>query len=148
MKNEIAQALIRLVENELGVPLKSTSRARELIDARSICYQIMRDEMGMSYNYIGTLFNKNHATIISAVKKFPDLIKYDKGLERTYNKILNMWALQAGDFVDLTPLEIKIKVNCLVEQNKLLNLSLIDVQEKFEKRLAQIEYHLNHKNEL
>lgn len=132
MKNERAKALIRLVEDELAISLHSTSRSRDFIDARSICYQIMRDEMGMSYQYIGSLFTKSHATVLSAVKKFPHLIKYDKGLRRTYNKILTMWTLQAGDFVDLTPVELKIKVNYLVEQNKLLNLSLINVQEELE----------------
>ena len=143
MKKERANSLIRLVEDELNISLKSRSRERDFIDARSICYQIMRTEMGMSYQYIGIIFNKSHATVLSAVKKFPYLIKYDKGLERTYNKILNMWKLESGDFVDLTPVEIKIKVNYLVEQNKLLNLSLIDVQERYDKRLKELEDRLN-----
>ena len=39
----------------------------------------------------------------------------------------------------------KIKVNYLVEQNKLLNLSLIDVQERYDKRLKELEDRLNYK---
>ena len=87
----------------------------------------------MSYNFIGREFNKNHATILYSVKEFPYLILSDRQMERDYNKILSIWNQESGDYKELTPLEIKKQLNYLVEQNKLLNLSIINVQKQLNK---------------
>ena len=51
---------------------------------------------------------------------------------------------QSIQFIYLCSTAHKKQLKNLHEQNKLLNLSLIDVQEKYDKRLKELEDRLNH----
>ena len=133
MNQEKVKALKKIVEQVCNISLDVRTRKRKNINARAIAYKILRDKEYMSYNFIGREFNKNHATILYSVKEFPYLILSDRQMERDYNKILSIWNQESGDYKELTPLEIKKQLNYLVEQNKLLNLSIINVQKQLNK---------------
>ena len=122
--------------------LNSNTRKRETINARAICYKILRDECGMSYNLIGKQFSKNHATILHACKEFKFFIMSDRQMERDYKNALSIWKDESIDYKEITPLKIKKDLKDLFEQNKTLSLSLINVQEQFENRLKEIELRL------
>ena len=58
--------------------------------------------------------------------------KWDKELNRDYNDILVLWEGESGEYEDVKPLQLKKQLKYLDEQNKLLNLSLNNVQEELE----------------
>jgi uncharacterized HAD superfamily protein len=86
----------------------------------------------MSYKYIGDNFGKNHATIIHACKEFKWMLQSDRSMERMYHTVLSLWKEEAQDYIELKPAELKKELKDLAEQNKMLNLSLINVQEQCE----------------
>lgn len=93
----------------------------------------MRDQCNMSYSHIARYFFKTHATILNALKSFPYLIKFDKLMAKEYEEVINMWSKESHEFLEEEPFVIKKELKKLREQNKMLNLSLIDVQRKLNK---------------
>ena len=96
----------------------------------------------MSYQFIGRQFKKNHSTVMYSLKDFRYLLLSDKQMDRDYNKALAIWTDESGEYKELTPLEIKKEIKDLVEQNKLLNLSIINVQEECDDRLKEMDNRL------
>lgn len=142
MNREKVKALKRIVEQVCNISLDVRTRKRKNINARAIAYKILRDTEYMSYNFIGREFNKNHATVLYSVKEFPYLILSDRQMERDYNEILSIWNQESGDYKELTPLKIKKDLKDLFEENKLLNLSLINVQKEFDAQIIRLEVKL------
>ncbi len=52
--------------------LDGSSRRRELVDKRTYLVKYLRDQ-GETLKSIGELFNRNHATVIHALKKYEDV---------------------------------------------------------------------------
>lgn len=67
--------------------LVSTCRFREISDARMAFYKILRGMFGLSYSTIGSLFMKNHSTVVSAVKRHEELYTRDKCYTKLYDSI-------------------------------------------------------------
>lgn len=78
-----------------------------------------------------------------SLKEFPFMMKYDKGLQRAYHKILGIWEQEADQYVELNPTQLKKELKDLQEKNNLLNLSLLDVQEQLETVQRQHKRHRN-----
>jgi len=128
-----------LVVSHTGLNLDSRYKTDPLIKARAICYKILKDECNMSYTYIGKQFGKHHATIMHSHREFKWMVKADKDMERKYNLILNLYKEEKDQYTELTPAEIKKTLKDLAEQNKMLNLSVINVQKELKERLIQLE---------
>ena len=64
-------------------------------------------------------------------------------MKRNHQEVKRIWDQISDEYKDLTPIKIKKQLKNLEEQNKMLNLSLIDVQKRFETRLKKIELQLN-----
>jgi chromosomal replication initiation ATPase DnaA len=69
------------------------TRKREYADARSIAYIIFREIYGMTYYRIGSIFGKDHASVMHGYKNGKILIDYDKYFN---NKYLEAMALVGG----------------------------------------------------
>lgn len=82
MKNE---KLIKLISDTLEVDLMKETRVREYVYARFVYSKIMRDK-GFSLSYIGNTINKDHSTIIHALKQF-ELLKNYEDFKKIYNKV-------------------------------------------------------------
>ena len=143
MEDEKTNALKKIVEQVCGVNVDLKTRKREYINARAICYKILRDVELLSYNAIGRSFNKSHCTILLCVRDFKYMLLSDGQMKRDYEGILAIWKGITNEYIEIKPLEIKKQLKNLHEQNKLLNLSLIDVQERYDKRLKELEDRLN-----
>lgn len=126
------KAIKNIVNTYFNTNVDARNRSDRLVKARAICYKILKEECCMTYSFIAYSFQKNHATIMHAVKEIKWMFKSDKQMERDYHNILALWLEEAADYVELKPTELKKQLNLLQEQNKMLNLSLIDVQEKCE----------------
>jgi hypothetical protein len=166
MKIERVKAVKKIVNEYFDVNVDSSIRTSPLIQARAICYKILKDQCNMTYSFIAFCFKKNHATVIHALKEFPWMIKYDKQMDKDYHIIMAKWKGEANLYDDMSPLQLKKELENLHEQNKMLNLSLIDVQERCEElskntkkykslvdliekrvpeqRLAEVEKKINH----
>ena len=144
MKEEKIKALKELVSSHFEINIDSKLQNYPYIKARALAYTLLREQCLMSYTNIGLGFKKSHATIIHAIKEFPFMRKFDAELERDYETLRALWIAEQGGYDPLKPLQIKKELNDLREQNKMLNLSLIDVHKKFENRLKEIESQLTH----
>jgi hypothetical protein len=142
MENEKIRALKKIVEEVCGVNLDIKTRKREYINGRAICYKILRDVEFLSYHAIGRAFNKSHSTILLCLRDFKYMLLSDGQMKRNYHGILALWEGMSEEYKEIKPIEIKKQLKYLEEQNKLLNLSLTDVQEKYDKRLKEFEERL------
>tara|TARA_R110000803_G_scaffold106557_2_gene174639 strand:+ start:967 stop:1392 length:426 start_codon:yes stop_codon:yes gene_type:complete len=98
--------------------LKSSSRDRESVYMRAYLYAYLRSDSLMTYQQIGKMFNRNHATIIHALNRIHN--RYWDGGDRVYieyiQDVMNKFPLAGTKpkidnssyiTVTLSPLEMK-----------------------------------------
>jgi len=112
------------IEELYDLNLSKKSRKRQYVEARGFFVKIARDKLNVTYQQIGNVINKNHATAVHAKKVIEDLLSYDVELKRIYQEILNSLNLEEENFNHLTNDELKKLVKSLIKENKLLKLQL------------------------
>lgn len=130
MNQQKVVALKNIVSSVTGVDIFDTSRKREIIQARAMCYKIMRDEMFFSLKFIGDQFGKNHATVMHGLKEFPYMLKFDSVMAEQYGEVLSIWLENSEEYVEFDPIKLKNIIKDLQDDNNLLNLRLTEVQEE------------------
>ena len=130
MESEKVKAVKSLVNTYLNVNVDLKAKNRDLINARAICYKILRDECNMTNSAIARHFSKNHATILHAMKEFPYMLKADSIMKKEYWFLRDEWKAQAGDYDDITQMDIIKEIKYLRDQNKSLTLLVEDLQNK------------------
>ena len=98
-KTAVLDALDKAMQEVFGNNLEyffARSRKREICDVRTIALKIFRDETAYSYQAIGRIFGKNHATIIHNIRVASNYIATDKKfshdyklLQKTFQKFLS-----------------------------------------------------------
>jgi hypothetical protein len=73
------EKIMELIERD---DLASKDRYRDLIYKRSFLYAVLK-ENGWHLSKIGKLFNRNHATVINALKVYEQFYKHDKLYDST-----------------------------------------------------------------
>lgn len=75
--------------NELyQTDIRETCRDRDLVMARHCFFYILRRQYGLSYPVIGSIFGKNHATVIHGERSISDMLSI--GDRITENKLKNV----------------------------------------------------------
>ena len=115
--------------------INTLSRKTKFIYARAILYSLMRNHLFMTYQAIGRVFDKNHATIIHATKELPFMLKYDKELDRKYQKIVAEWL---GDDVEEAQTPELVRKNLENEIN-FLNLEILRLKKQVQSQKSIIE---------
>ena len=71
--------LIKAINRALKIDIKSKSRKREIVYARFIFYNKLRNSKERYYSFqnIGDFLGKDHATIIHGLKQYDILKEYD-----------------------------------------------------------------------
>ena len=90
-KTAVLDALDKAMQEVFGNNLEHflvKSRKREICDVRMIALKIFRDETAYSYQAIGRMFGKHHATIIHNVRWAEEYIKTDKKFAHDYELLL------------------------------------------------------------
>jgi len=64
-----------------------TSRRSEVVKPRQMAIYLMRKEAGLSYPTIGSVFKKDHSTIMHSFNKIKDTIRRDEAANRELNAI-------------------------------------------------------------
>tara|TARA_R100000742_G_C4273970_1_gene93739 strand:+ start:1370 stop:1828 length:459 start_codon:yes stop_codon:yes gene_type:complete len=104
--------------------LLSKSRKQENVFGRMIYYKILREQRH-GFQAIAHSLNKNHATVIHAIKTFDNLYDSEKELRQSYEIIKEIYFDIEGNhpLTFTTRPELIEKVISLEKQNKSLNLS-------------------------
>lgn len=89
MINLNPNSVIYIAEKILGLDLLSNSRKEEYIEGRAIVYYILRHKLGMTYQQIAKVFNKNHATVLHALKEWPYMVKYNSQLDAKKDQVVD-----------------------------------------------------------
>lgn len=87
--------------NELyQTDIRETCRDRDLVMARHCFFYILRRQYGLSYPSIGSIFGKNHATVIHGERAISDMLSI--GDRITENKLKNVIDLFRLYSIDIT----------------------------------------------
>jgi|TARA_R110000796_G_C14393148_1_gene416679 hypothetical protein len=121
--------IILLINQELEINLieNSKDRKRIYVFGRAILYDILRKHLNMTLSDIAKVFNKNHATVLHSLKQLPFLLKFDKNLAYSYNNIMYNWLGNVDNSVPVSDEELKTRIKYLINQNKMLNLKVDDL---------------------
>jgi len=119
-----ANALKGIVQDIMGVDPGLKTRKTEYVQARAICYAIMRNELGFTFQYIGRQFLCHHASVMSAMKMFHNEIEVSKSFRRNYEKALEVWKSECQEYIEQDPVLLKKTVQDLVKSNKMLSLEV------------------------
>lgn len=126
------------------------SRRHEFVKVRQVCMYMIRKTFKIGYQRIGIEFNKDHATIIHAVKKVEGFLCYDKELQKEITDLDIILKLKSNahnykinledDFyyidmnnvntVKLTPQKSIIFTGFTKEEIE--NMSLVDLRDNFQ----------------
>ena len=83
--------ILDFVIRETTEDITSKSREQAVTDARAIYFKLVREHTNFSFKAIGESLNKNHATVIHAVKNvFPAAVMNNRSCTRAYNKYNNI----------------------------------------------------------
>jgi len=77
-----------LVEKHFNIDISNKSRKFEYVFARACYYKICRDFGGYTYIKIAKTLNKNHATVLHALKELEFMAKHDKYFLKKYNSLM------------------------------------------------------------
>lgn len=121
MNDSAIHDLLMTASKHFELDIYSNSRLLKHIQARAVIYSIMRESLYMTYQQIGKFFNKNHATIIHAVKELPYMIKQKPDLQQDKLQLIEKWSL---NFVEHTHKTDTNKIKNLHDRIFLCNLEL------------------------
>ena len=83
--------IIDAVEAATGIQnIRLDTRKREYVDARRIAYKIFRATKMYSYSKIGSLFDKDHATILFGIKTAENLLDTEPSFKHNYLEALSV----------------------------------------------------------
>jgi len=111
------------IEEEMNLSdIFKKTRRREYVDSRRIFFYILRNKFLLTYQEIGSISKRDHATIIHAVKTFEYIVKQDVVLNSVYQK-----TLEQVEFITSVPKITRKEeiLNKIEELNKEL-LCLVD----------------------
>ena len=64
----------------------SSSRKREMVDSRMIYFAVARNLGGYTLSELGKSVNRDHATVMYAIRNYEHLSSYDESMKHKYYK--------------------------------------------------------------
>lgn len=115
ISSEVIEALINKYNEIYHVDLMSKTRIRSVVTARNCFYFILKTQYGITYQDIGRIFDKNHATIIHGVRSTRNLLDIgDRDTENIFPKVVDLFREYSLDM----HIHINNKNNILDDLNK------------------------------
>lgn len=106
-----------------GIDLHRVTRKREYVSGRFMAYYIIRKYLPFAtYQQIGNVFNKNHATIVHGVREYPFIKKFEKHLIEVERDVLAKWTGNTGSVDLLKDTDREKIIDTLMEKNNFLTL--------------------------
>ena len=78
-----------IVEKHTKLKICKATRQFDFVFARSCYYYLCRNFGEMSFGKISATLNKNHATVMHALKELPYIVKHDKRCNSIFQKIVS-----------------------------------------------------------
>ena len=98
-----------LILKELGLDVNQESRKREIIEARSLYFYLLKKLYPkMSLASIGESMDKNHATVIHSLKNYPVYEQYNSKLYDLKNLALHLFGEAPEEETELIKFKKKI----------------------------------------
>lgn len=86
-----ADAILKAVTAYTGISkeaLQSKSRKQPIVFARFIAMYLIKSRTKLTLKQIGSLFNRDHSTVINAINTTKDLLETDKEFKKMYDAVL------------------------------------------------------------
>ena len=119
-KQDAIDLIVNTVCAELDIKrsdLESDVRKRNLVDARSIIFQILHKELGLKSIETGKVFNRDHATVLHSIRSFENLLKSNKDFSLDYYRVHGVLKSQNFDvWSALETIRKNVKVCAIYEQ--------------------------------
>ena len=103
------EKILKIVNAHFNIDVREDTRRRQVVDARSICYKILKDD-GFSLTNIGIFFGKHHSTIIYSLKQFEHTIVYDLNLKLLYIKCRNEYYKDPNPIYFMNENELRVSL--------------------------------------
>jgi hypothetical protein len=114
----------KVINQVFNTDIGAKGRKRNLVNARMIFTQLMRND-GVTYQAIAFHLNlESHATIMHYLKQIKFLLTYDRDLIAKYEMCVRMYKITDPSIDILRRDELKNRVLCLEDRNKLLSLEI------------------------
>ena len=97
--------------NVQWLSILSKSRVRVVVDARRLYCGLLRNVFGLTFQEIGKILNKNHATIVHNVQVHDNFVKILKSYKQNFEEIESMFYLDENYYIhEVLSIEIKIDI--------------------------------------
>ena len=128
-KRKQAEHLIEIINKAFCCDIKKKCRQTKYVNARALAYVLLRKILNLSYEQIGFVFNRNHATVMHGVKEWPYMVKFNKDLAIIYDEVVASLT-ESGDSEHYMNCEEQIIF--LRKQINSLTLQLVQAHEALE----------------
>lgn len=128
----------KIVNRHFNLDINNNTRKERYVFARACYYKACRDYLGLPLHKISGSLNKNHATVLWSLKNLPDLLKYNKQLQREYELIMTKLKFFCYHNETLTARKLVLKYNKLLFDNDILRGEIHELNELIYK-LSEIE---------
>lgn len=142
-ERERAYRVIKIVSELSNVSVDdilSKSRLTPIVEARRVAMVLLRDNLKLKYVQAGSYFNKDHATVINAVKKHKDFMDVDKN----YREYFSICEAAINDDSLLKLKDSSEIIIALTEKVKELQKQIKDLHEQTEVLKQTINYQKKH----
>ena len=119
--------------------LYSKSRKRKLVEKRMVLMYTLRKSVGMTLHKIGNSLNKNHATVIHAVKTVEDFIKVYPNIQMYYDIADEALTNHKENLIEF----YRSPIFTEIERNRALLDILIDNNDKLKSKIKNLKKELN-----
>jgi|TARA_Y100000114_G_scaffold139156_1_gene142888 DNA-binding transcriptional MerR regulator len=115
------------------------SRKRDLVEKRMVLMYTLRRSLGMTLHKIAQAFDKNHATVMHAVKTIEDFLKIYPYIRRYYDVAEECLIEHKENLAEY----YKSPILSDIERNKQLVDILLDNNDKLKSKIKQLKKELN-----
>lgn len=112
--------------------IESKSRVRIVVDARRLYCGILRNIFHLTFQHIGDILNKNHATIMHNIQQHDAFVKILKSYKKNYEEIERTLMLDDNYYIH----EVKFVERQMHELSKRLN-DLIDKKNNYKLKIEK-----------
>ena len=81
--NDVAHAF-----NVTKKEMTSKSRKKEFVEARHVAMYLIHKKLNRTQEATGEIFDRDHSTVVHALKKVNNIMETEKDFRRTVNKII------------------------------------------------------------
>jgi len=80
--------IIKFIKRISGCDITLNTRKTEVVEARQVAMVIIKNNTRLSLSKIGSLFGRDHATVLHAAKVVPRYIEVDKQYAKFWKPVL------------------------------------------------------------